>query len=102
MAGPLTPTVTSVAVTHQPEAVLVKETPSDNVGLGGYNYGYQLSDGQTKEETAELVSGGTDGQFLKVRGSFQFVDPITNVAYTVSYIADENGFQPQGEHLPHV
>ncbi|XP_015438771.1 PREDICTED: larval cuticle protein 8-like [Dufourea novaeangliae] len=84
----------------QPEVLLVKETPSDNVGLGNYNYGYQLSDGQTKEETAELVPGGTDGQFLKVRGTFSFVDPITNVAYTVNYVADENGFHPEGEHLP--
>ncbi|KAK1116470.1 hypothetical protein K0M31_019002 [Melipona bicolor] len=84
------------------QVVLVKETPSDNVGLGGYNYGFQLSDGQAREETAELVGGGTDGQFLRVRGSFSFVDPHTNVAYTVNYVADENGFHPEGEHLPRV
>ncbi|XP_076664799.1 flexible cuticle protein 12-like [Andrena cerasifolii] len=93
LAGPVAP---------QNEAVLVKENPSDNVGLDGYNYGFQLSDGQTKEESAQLVQGGTDGNFLKVRGSFSFVDPVTNVAYTVNYVADENGFQPQGEHLPHA
>ncbi|XP_017761973.1 PREDICTED: flexible cuticle protein 12-like [Eufriesea mexicana] len=84
------------------QAVLVKETPSDNVGLGGYNYGFQLSDGQVKQESAELVDGGADGQFLRVHGSFGFVDPYTNVAYTVNYVADETGFHPQGEHLPRV
>ncbi|KAF3421767.1 hypothetical protein E2986_04098 [Frieseomelitta varia] len=84
------------------QIVLVKEVPSDNVGLGGYTYGFQLSDGQAREETAELVGGGTDDQFLRVRGSFSFVDPHTNVAYTVNYVADENGFHPEGEHLPRV
>ncbi|CAL7944305.1 unnamed protein product [Xylocopa violacea] len=86
----------------QQETVIVKETPSDNVGLGNYNYAYQLSDGQSKQESAEVVDGGSDGQFLKVRGSFSFVDPHTNVAYTVNYVADETGFHPQGEHLPHL
>ncbi|XP_012149797.2 cuticular protein 13 [Megachile rotundata] len=85
----------------QPQAaVVVNETPSDNVGLGSYNYGYQLSDGQAKQETAEVVEGGTEGPFLKVHGSFSFVDPLTNVAYTVNYVADETGFHPHGEHLP--
>lgn len=87
---------------HEPEVVLLKESPSDNIGLGSYNYGFQLSDGQAKQETAELVPGGTDGQFLKVHGSYTFVDPVTNVAFTVKYYADENGFHPEGEHLPHV
>lgn len=89
-------------MTQQPEIVLVKESPSDNIGVGNYNYGYQLSDGQTKQESAELVPGGTDGSFLRVHGSYSFVDPLTNVAYTVNYVGDENGFHPEGEHLPRV
>ncbi|CAL7944306.1 unnamed protein product [Xylocopa violacea] len=84
------------------ETVLVRETPSDNVGLGNYNYAYQLSDGQTKQESAEVVNAGTDDQFLKVQGSYSFADPNTNVVYTVNYVADETGFHPQGEHLPHA
>ncbi|XP_060831771.1 flexible cuticle protein 12-like [Bombus pascuorum] len=92
----------AVPLSKYQEAVVVKETPSDNIGLGGYNYGYQLSDGQAKQESAESVVGGSDGQFLRAQGSFSFVDPKTNVAYTVNYVADENGFHPQGEHLPHV
>ncbi|XP_076303921.1 cuticular protein 13 [Lasioglossum baleicum] len=90
------------ALQQGPEIVLLKETPSDNVGLGNYNYGFELSDGSSKQEVAELVNGGTDGQFLKVRGSYSFVDPATNVAYTVNYVADENGFHPEGQHLPHA
>ncbi|XP_017761971.1 PREDICTED: flexible cuticle protein 12-like [Eufriesea mexicana] len=85
---------------HQEDVLLVKETPSDNIGLGGYNYGYELSNGQSHQESAELVNQGTENEALAVRGSFTWVDPQTNVRYTVNYVADENGFQPQGEHIP--
>ncbi|XP_046836778.1 flexible cuticle protein 12-like [Vespa crabro] len=86
----------------QDEVVLVKETPSDNIGVGGYNYGYELSNGQHHEESAQLTNVGTENEALAVRGSFGWVDPVTNQRYTVNYIADENGFHPQGEHLPSV
>ncbi|XP_015438765.1 PREDICTED: flexible cuticle protein 12-like [Dufourea novaeangliae] len=80
--------------------VLVKETPSDNIGVGGYNYGYELSNGQSHQETAEVINQGTENEALAVRGSFTWVDPQTNVRYTVNYVADENGFHPEGEHIP--
>ncbi|KAI4500798.1 hypothetical protein M0802_004009 [Mischocyttarus mexicanus] len=84
----------------QEEVVLVKETPSDNIGLGGYNYGYELSNGQHHQESAELKNAGSEDEALVVKGTFSWVDPVTNQRFDVSYVADENGFQPQGEHLP--
>lgn len=36
---------------------------------------------------------------MRARGSFQYTGP-DNVLYAVSYTADENGFVPQGDHLP--
>ncbi|KAG7205051.1 hypothetical protein KM043_005431 [Ampulex compressa] len=82
------------------EVVVVKETPSDNIGLGEYNFGYELSNGESRQESAHLVNAGTENEALAVQGSFSFVDPVTNQRYTVNYVADENGFQPQGEHIP--
>ncbi|XP_076623080.1 flexible cuticle protein 12-like [Colletes latitarsis] len=82
------------------DVVLVKETPSDNIGLGAYNFGYELSNGQSHQETADVINAGTENQALAVRGTFSWVDPQTNVRYTVNYVADENGFHPQGEHIP--
>ncbi|XP_050459514.1 flexible cuticle protein 12-like [Cataglyphis hispanica] len=99
--------VLAIAVAAPPhhdysQTVLVKETPSDNIGLDGYQYGYELSNGQAHQESAQLVNVGQENESLAVRGSFTYVDPETNVRYTVNYVADENGFHPEGAHLPAV
>ncbi|XP_012224709.1 flexible cuticle protein 12 [Linepithema humile] len=84
------------------QTVLVKQTPLDNIGIDGYNYGYELSNGQAHQESAQLVKIDHENATLAVRGSFTYVDPETNVRYTVNYVADENGFRPEGAHLPTV
>ncbi|KAL0119986.1 hypothetical protein PUN28_007981 [Cardiocondyla obscurior] len=84
------------------QTVVVKETPLDNIGIDGYQFGYELSNGQTHQESAQLTNAGHENESLVVRGSFSYVDPETNVRYTVNYVADENGFHPEGAHLPAV
>ncbi|XP_077255920.1 flexible cuticle protein 12-like isoform X3 [Temnothorax americanus] len=84
------------------QAVVVKETPLDNIGIDGYQFGYELSSGQSHQESAQLVNAGQENESFVVRGSFSYVDPETNVRYTVNYVADENGFHPEGAHLPAV
>ncbi|XP_017048560.1 endocuticle structural protein SgAbd-6 [Drosophila ficusphila] len=73
---------------------------NDNIGTDGYNFGYETSDGVTRQEQAEVKNAGTDQEALSVRGSVSWVAP-DGQTYTLHYIADENGFQPQGDHLPH-
>ena len=85
---------------QQQEVVLLKETPSDNIGLDGYKFAYELSDGSAREESAQVETRGVEDAVLRVRGSFSWVNPEDGQTYTVTYIADENGFQPQGAHLP--
>nr|XP_012224708.1 PREDICTED: flexible cuticle protein 12-like [Linepithema humile] len=84
------------------QPVVVKETPLDNIGIDGYQFGYELSNGQAHQESAQLVNVGHENESIAVRGSYTYVDPETNVRYTVNYIADENGFRPEGAHLPAV
>lgn len=60
----------------------------------GYSYSYETSNGISAQEQGRL-----QGDAIAAQGSFQYTasdgSPIQ-----VSYVADENGFQPQGAHLP--
>lgn len=72
---------------------------NDNIGLGNYNFAYETSDGVSRSEQAELKNAGTENEALSVRGSITWTAPDGQV-FTLNYLADENGFQPQGDHLP--
>lgn len=83
------------------EVVVVKSQENNNIGVDGYQYSYELSNGQNVQESGELRNvPGEDSPVIVVRGSFSYSDPITGKQYTVTYVADENGFQPSGEHIP--
>ncbi|XP_017469780.1 PREDICTED: endocuticle structural glycoprotein SgAbd-2-like [Rhagoletis zephyria] len=51
----------------------------------------ESTDGQVIDEHEELV--------LVQTGLYSYPDPEGNLI-TLRYVADENGFQPEGEHLP--
>lgn len=64
-----------------------------------WNYSYETSDGVSAQAQGQLKNVGTDEEAISVQGSFSFVAD-DGQTYTVNYVADENGFQPQGAHLP--
>ncbi|XP_014204944.1 endocuticle structural glycoprotein SgAbd-3 [Copidosoma floridanum] len=83
---------------------IVSEEPHNNNGHSPYRFSYQLSNGQFHREVAEAVlfrDPKTDKDFTvyRVKGSFGYPDGNGNII-TVNYVADENGFRPEGEHLP--
>ena len=55
----------------------------------------------SRQEQAELKNVGTENEALVVRGTISWTAP-DGVVYTLNYVADENGFRPEGEHLPKV
>ncbi|KFB43827.1 AGAP006006-PA-like protein [Anopheles sinensis] len=57
-------------------------------------FSYQTKDGQMREE----ITSWDDGK-LVISGWYRYLGP-DGVYYTVQYVADENGFQPLGAHLP--
>ncbi|EAT45458.1 AAEL003256-PA [Aedes aegypti] len=79
---------------------------------GSFNYAFETDNGIKIEDQGTIrrvkvpktdQTGRTVGEEeipVSVQtGSFQYTAPDGQV-YTVKYIADENGFQPQGAHLP--
>ncbi|CRL02985.1 CLUMA_CG016554, isoform A [Clunio marinus] len=67
--------------------------------LNSYNFAYEQSDGQKRDEEGTVKNIGSEDEAISVRGSFSFVAD-DGQTYTVTYVADENGFQPSAAHLP--
>ncbi|KAL7299161.1 hypothetical protein TKK_0007760 [Trichogramma kaykai] len=84
---------------HNNNVVLVRETPNNNIGLEGYNFAYELSDGQTRQEDSRIQVYGPEQAANRVSGSYSYVGD-DGVTYTISYVADENGYRASGAHLP--
>lgn len=53
----------------------------------------------SRQEEAQLKNPGTENEAMSVRGSVTWV-AADGQTYTLNYVADENGFQPEGAHLP--
>ncbi|XP_013110240.1 endocuticle structural protein SgAbd-6 [Stomoxys calcitrans] len=79
--------------------VEVVEQTYENTGFDGYKFSYTLSDGTTRTEQGTVINAGTENESLSVKGSVTWVAP-DGQSYTVNFVADENGFQPEGAHLP--
>ncbi|XP_043647765.1 larval cuticle protein 65Ag1-like [Drosophila teissieri] len=70
-----------------------------DVGPESFKYDWETSDGQAANAEGHLNNAGSENEALAVRGSYRFVGD-DGITYEVQYVADENGFQPQGAHLP--
>lgn len=66
---------------------------------GTYSYSYETGNGIQAQEQGQLDKIAQDEDVLRVAGSFSYPDPDGN-PISISYVADENGFQPKGDHLP--
>ncbi|CAK1553616.1 unnamed protein product [Leptosia nina] len=72
---------------------------NDNIGLGNYRYAYEQSDGTKQEQQGEIVNEGREDESIAVSGSFTWIGP-NGIRYTVTYKADQNGYQPTIEEGP--
>ncbi|CRL03001.1 CLUMA_CG016579, isoform A [Clunio marinus] len=92
--------VVAIAVTlASPERKEEVVTTQNGVGLGGYSFAYETKDGQVREEHGNMKNNETEDGVMYVRGTYSFVGD-DGQTYTVSYIIDENGFQPSPPHIP--
>ncbi|EDW72935.1 uncharacterized protein Dwil_GK16914 [Drosophila willistoni] len=79
------------------EAEILKSV--SEVGPESFQFDWETSDGQAAQAEGHLNNVGSENESLAVKGSYRFIGD-DGVTYEVQYIADENGFQPQGAHLP--
>ncbi|XP_054734983.1 endocuticle structural glycoprotein SgAbd-5-like [Anastrepha obliqua] len=89
------PDSTPTKTTHSDDDVQIVNFSNDNVGANGYNFAFETSDGVSRKEMATVKNAGS----ISVEGTVSWTGP-DGVQYTLNYVADEHGFQPQGAHLP--
>lgn len=65
-----------------------------------YDHSLETSDGTSRQEEGKVKDVGSEYPAIAVHGSFSWKDSFDGNVYTVTYVADENGFQPVGEHIP--
>uniref|UniRef100_A0A1I8NUR0 Uncharacterized protein n=1 Tax=Stomoxys calcitrans TaxID=35570 RepID=A0A1I8NUR0_STOCA len=70
-----------------------------NVEPERYDFNVATSDGKNFQEQGEIENLGSEDEAIAVKGSYSYVGD-DGQTYTVNYIADKNGFQPQGAHIP--
>jgi len=85
--------------------ILHMEVKSD--GADGYQYAYEtgnkiaIQEAGTKHnfQLATIIQKNISGDSTKRQGSYSYVAP-DGQQVSMSYVADEGGFRPQGSHMP--
>jgi len=62
---------------------------------GSYAFNYKTSDGQSRNEQGQV---GENGGYVQT-GGWEYIG-ADGQTYSVTFIADENGFRPTGHHIP--
>ncbi|XP_055545494.1 larval cuticle protein LCP-30-like [Wyeomyia smithii] len=73
----------------------------NTVRKDGYNYVFETQNGINAEESGRIESDGQGSEGLRSQGFYEYVGDDGQV-YRVDYVADTNGFIPQGDHIPKV
>ncbi|XP_072395443.1 endocuticle structural glycoprotein SgAbd-2-like isoform X1 [Diabrotica undecimpunctata] len=66
---------------------------------GSYKWSFQSDNGISAQEVGQTKNANSQEPIEEAQGNFQYTAPDGS-PIQVSYIANENGFQPNGAHLP--
>ncbi|CAK1604167.1 unnamed protein product [Parnassius mnemosyne] len=88
----------ATAAPQNPQDVQIVRYDTNN-GLDSYSFAFEQSDGTKQEQQGEVVNEGREDEYLSVKGSFTYIGQ-DGVTYVVTYVADQNGYQPEIEQGP--
>lgn len=81
---------------HDVDATALRQ--EQEVNPDSYQFAYETSNGIKAEEVGALKKIGEE-EAIAAQGGFSYKAP-GGEDISVIYVADENGFQPQGDHIP--
>ncbi|XP_034250886.1 endocuticle structural glycoprotein SgAbd-3-like [Thrips palmi] len=80
--------------------IAIVRLDSDISPDGTFSYTYETENRIQASAQGRPGNGPPGEEGTNVVGQFSFVAPDDGQTYSVQYTADENGFVPQGAHLP--
>jgi len=88
----------------RPQAdIEIVRSENENDGAGTFKWFTALSDGTEIEQSGYTKSNpNADGEFptIQVIEGYYAYTADDGTPIRIQYVADENGYQPQGDHLP--
>jgi len=76
---------------------IIRQSQEHDTESGSYSFSFEAENGIKVEETGEQKVIGEEAGTVS-KGSFSY--PENGAIITVNWVADENGFQATGDHLP--
>ncbi|XP_050091184.1 endocuticle structural glycoprotein SgAbd-2-like [Anopheles aquasalis] len=88
------------AYEHQGPPIPIVHSESYSSHDGSYKFAYESGNGIAAQEEGFVKNAGSKDHEVQVaHGSYSYTDPH-GVPVSISYVADENGFQAKGSHIP--
>ena len=85
---------------EKPIILILKQSQNHDTEKQEYSFSYETENGISVSESGvqKQIGGRVDEAGTVSQGSYSF--PEDGQRYTVNWVADENGFQAKGDHLP--
>ncbi|XP_030387101.1 endocuticle structural protein SgAbd-6-like [Scaptodrosophila lebanonensis] len=83
----------------QEQFVPIVKSVGEQKSDGSYFFAYEGADGSFREEVGIIKNAGTENEELEISGTYHYYD-ANGDKVEVSYVADKNGFVPQGTSIP--
>lgn len=78
---------------------IVSQTQEGPNPDGSYKWSFEAGNGIQANEEGQVKNAGSENEAMEAKGGYSYKGD-DGVDISLTYVADENGFQPQGAHLP--
>ena len=91
----------AAAAPQDPKVILIKsQTQNHDTEKQEYSFSYETENGISVSESGKQKQFGDKPEDAGTVSQGKYSYPEDSVTYTVTWVADENGFQAKGDHLP--